>query len=137
MSYIDSTRSLSTQFTQPTQPTFTDTQPSNDTKLQSQKLTSISNLQNKNNLDLFEDESRSISENEASENDEDQASSEDIKLTWRTTIQHWIVLVNEEISDDIDQDNYNIIFNIPTSEGVHPAYDQNSKWRLSELFSEG
>src|SRR6266545_4020247 len=106
-------------------------------KLQSQKSTSISNLQNQNNLDLFEDESRSISENEASENDEDQESSEDIELTWRTTIQHWIDLVNEEISDDIDQDDYDITFNIPTSESVYPAHDQNSKWRLSELFPEG
>ncbi|CAG8753214.1 6852_t:CDS:1, partial [Funneliformis mosseae] len=61
-------------------------------------------------------ESRSISENEVSENDEDQESSEDIELTWRTTIQHWIDLVNEEISDDIDQDDYDIAFNIPTPE---------------------
>ena len=88
-------------------------------------------------MDLFEDESHSISENEASENDEDQESSEDIELTWRTTIQHWIDLVNEEISDDIDQDDYDITFNIPTSESVHSVHDQNSKWRLSELFPEG
>ncbi|CAG8767051.1 7046_t:CDS:1, partial [Funneliformis caledonium] len=54
-------------------------------------------------------ESCSISENEVSENDEDQESSEDIELTWRTTIQHWINLVN-------DQDDYDIAFNILTPE---------------------
>jgi len=43
----------------------------------------------------------------------------------------------EEISDDIDQDNYDITFNIPTPEGVHLAHDQNSKWHLFKLFSEG
>jgi len=108
-------------------------------KLQSKnkKSTSISNLQNQNNLDLSDDESHLISENEVSESDDIQELSEDIELTWRTTIQHWIDLVNKEISDDIDQDDYDIAFNIPIPEGIHPAHDQNSKWRLSELFPEG
>ena len=108
-------------------------------KLQSKnkKSTSISNLQNQNNLDLSDDESHSISKNEVSESDDIQELSEDIELTWRTTIQHWIDLVNEEISDDIDQDDYDITFNIPTSESVHLAHDQNSKWCLFELFSKG
>ena len=42
----------------------------------------------------------------------------------------------EKISNDIDQDDYDITFNIPIPKDVHPAYDQNSKWHLSELFLE-
>ncbi len=52
----------------------------------SQKSTSISNLQNQNNLDLFDDESHLINENKASKSDENQELLEDIESTWRTTI---------------------------------------------------
>ncbi len=33
----------------------------------------------------------------------------------------------EKISNDIDQDDYDITFNIPIPKDVHPAYDQNLK----------
>ena len=75
-------------------------------------------------MNLFDNESYLINENEASESDKNQKLSENIESTWKTIIQHWIDLVNEEeISDDIDQDNYDITFNILTPKSIHLAHD--------------